>query len=215
MRAQSQTTGKHPRKAVHTVREYDAFEVCDSLSRQDYADLEEIQRHFSSSEEHGAAKWVFGRKRSGALAAGNYVGIITTKRGRTVEILPKIHLGGQRERDYEITRGRFLEMLRWHRGLAKAAQLPESSIRGLRRFPMLDIFVLQFLKALNKLVRSGLARRYRSVEENLPHLRGRILFREQIRENLVNQARFYVSHDELSVNRPANRLIHSALVRLR
>ena len=31
----------------------------------------------------------------------------------------------------------------------------------------------------------------------------------------MNQARFYVSHDELSVNRPANRLIHSALAQLK
>ena len=53
------------------------------------------------------------------------------------------------------------------------------------------------------------------MEENLPYLRGRLLFREQIRENLVDQARFYVAHGELSVNRPANRLIHSALARLK
>ena len=45
-------------------------------------------------------------------------------------------------------------------------------------------------------------------------MRGRLLFREQIRENLTNQTGFYVSHDELSVNRPANRLIHTALTKL-
>ena len=35
-----------------------------------------------------------------------------------------------------------------------------------------------------------------------------------MRENLANGARFFVAHDELSVNRPANRLIRSALTRL-
>ena len=215
MRAQSRTLPSNPRKAVHTVREPDPFQVCKSLSQEDYADLEQIHRELTSGAGKGAAQWVFARKRDGTLAAGNFVGIITTRRGRAVEILPKIDLGDQPEQDYETTRSCFLKMLRWHRGLAKAAHLPDSSIRGLRRFPMLEVFVLQFLKALNALVRGGIARRYRPVEENLPHLRGRILFREHLRENPVNQARFYVSHDEFSVNRPANRLIHSALARLR
>ena len=67
----------------------------------------------------------------------------------------------------------------------------------------------------NALARGGLARRYVPVEENLPYLRRRLLFREHNRENLTNRARFYVTHDELSVNRPANRLIHSALAKLK
>ncbi len=80
---------------------------------------------------------------------------------------------------------------------------------------MLDIFIRQFLHNVKILARGGLARRYVPVEENLPHLRGRILFRGHIRHNLTNQARFFVAHDELSVNRPANRLIHKALAMLR
>ena len=150
MRAQSRTLPNNPRKAVHTVREHDAFQVCKSLSQEDYADLEQIHRELTSGAGKGAAQWVFARKRDGTLAAGNFVGIITTTRGRAVEILPKIDLGDQPEQDYETTRSCFLKMLRWHRGLAKAAHLPDSSIRGLRRFPMLEVFVLQFLKALER-----------------------------------------------------------------
>ena len=85
----------------------------------------------------------------------------------------------------------------------------------MRRFPMLEVFVHQFLANLNTLTRGGLAKRYIPVEENLPYLRGRLLFREQVRENLTNQARCFVAHGELSVDRPANRLIHSALARLK
>ena len=36
------------------------------------------------------------------------------------------------------------------------------------RFPMLDVFVRQFLLNVNALARAGLARRYVPVEENLP-----------------------------------------------
>ena len=138
--------------------------------------------------------------------------ILTTRRGTVIEILPKIDLGPESGTDTdETTRQLFLRMLRCWRRFGET--LPESAIRSMRRFPMLEVFVHRFLSDLAALCRSGLARRYVSVEENLPCLRGRILFREHVRENLVNRARFHVGYDELSVNRPANRLIHSTLTR--
>lgn len=200
---------------VCTVREHDEFKLGDTLKKQDLRDLEALQRESSTSAANVAAKPVFGWKRNGRLTAGNHVGVVTTKRGTVVEILPKIDFGGRPDKDNQITKQHFLKMLRCHRGLRKAAQLPESSINRLRRFPMLEAFVRQFLGNLNVLVRGGLARRYITVEENLPYLRGRIQFPQQIRNNLADRARFFVAHDELSENRPANRLIHSALAKLR
>ena len=147
------------------------------------------------------------------MRPSNHVGVITTKRGTVVEILPKIDLGTQPGADNdETTRRLFLRMLRCWRRLG--AMLPESAIRAIKRFPMLEVFVHRFLADLAVLARGGLARRYVPVEENLPCLRGRILFREHMQVNLVNRARFHVAYDELGVNRPANRLIHSTLVRL-
>ena len=184
---------------AHTVREHDAVEL---EHREDVAYLEKFARRVL-------------RRWDAKLTASNYVGIVTTKRGTVVEILPKIDLGGEADSDYETTRRLFLRMLRRWRRFEKVPTLPESDVRSVRRFPMLEVFVRLFLDSLNALARAGLARRYVPVEENLPYVRGRLLFREQIRENLVNQARFYVAHDELSVNRPTNRLIHSALARLK
>ena len=184
---------------VLTVREHESLEVGPSLTRQDVADLE-------------AVAWKVLKRRDGNLAASNHVGIVTTRRGLVVEILPKIDLGGDADPAYEKTRQTFLRMLRcWH-GLGEV--LRESDIRSMPRFPMLEVFVHQFLVNLNMLVRAGLARRYISVEENLPYMRGKLLFREQLRETLTDRARFFVAHDELSINRPANRLIHSALGKL-
>ena len=186
-----------PNVRHHTVREY---EPLDFVTAQEREELKSFQG-------------VFKQNSNGTLTASNYVGVITTKRGTVVEILPKIDLGGDPAPHHEKTKRLFLSMLRCWRGFDKKT-LPESDIRALRRFPMLEVFVRQFLVNLNALARGGLARRYISVEENLPYLGGRLLFREQIRENLTNQARFYVAHDELSVNRPANRLIHSAMAKL-
>ena len=184
---------------VLTVREHEKLAVGPKLAREDVADLE------------AAAKRAL-KHRDGDLAASKHVGIVTTRRGVVVEILPKIDLGGESDPGHERTRQAFLRMLRCSRRMP--VELPESGIRAMRRFPMLEVFVRQFLLNLGTLTRTGLARRYVPVEESLPFLRGRILFREQIRRNVADQARFHVAHDELSVNRPANRLIHSALARL-
>ena len=187
-------------RGVVTVREHEKLAVHPELTKEDAADLEE-------SVARGALK-----HRAGDLAASKYVGVVTTRRGVVVEILPKIDLGGELDPEHERTRQAFLRMLRCSRRLP--VELPESGIRAMRRFPMLEIFVRRFLLDLGTLARAGLARRYVPVEESLPFLRGRILFREQLRRNVADQARFHVAYDELSVNRPANRLIHSALARL-
>ena len=186
-------------RGVLTVREHEKLAVGPKLTREDVADLEAFAR---AALKH----------KDGDLAASKHVGVVTTKRGVVVEILPKIDLGGEADPDHERTRRVFLRMLRSSRRLP--VDLPESGIRAMRRFPMLEIFVRQFLLNLATLSRAGLARHYVPVEESLPFLRGRILFREQLRRNVADQARFHVAHDELSVNRPANRLIHSALGRL-
>ena len=188
---------------VCTILEYEPFD----RSKLHQADFEDLKAIAETSP-------VLRRRPKGGVATANYVGVFTTKRGTVVEILPKIDLDVDRPGS-KTTKRVFLEMLRsWNWRRFREKKFPESSIRALRRFSMLEVFVRQFLDNLNTLTRGGLARRYVPVEENSPYLRGRLLFREQIRENLTNQARFYVAHDELSVNRPANRLIHSALAKL-
>ncbi|MDE0281917.1 MAG: McrC family protein [Gammaproteobacteria bacterium] len=185
------------KRDVHTFREHEEF---NSLSNDDRADLAEFARKVLKHKD-------------GDLAASKHVGVITTKRGTVVEILPKIDLGAQPGPDNEETTRRiFLRMLRCWRRLGDT--LPESAIRGIKRFPMLEAFVHRFLTDLAVLTRRELARCYVPIEENLTCLRGRILFREHVHVNLVNRARFFVSYDELSVNRPANRLIHSTLIKL-
>ena len=160
--------------------------------------------------------------RNGRLHAQNYVGIIETRRGTLIEILPKLDLsydGDATTRtssmagDEEGTRRVFLAMLRdWH-GLGEA-QLDGAGIRAIRRMDMFEAFVHMFLTSVVLLTQRGLARAYRTREENLPSLRGRILFPPHVRENLIDRSRFYVGYDEFTADRPANRLIHLALRRL-
>ena len=183
-----------PRK-VHTIREYDRLQPGDTLSKQDIAELA------------GFARQVLNRA-DGDLAATNHVGVVTTRRGVVLEILPKIDLDDA-DPSHDRTRRSFLQMLRASRRLG--TQMPLSDIRAMSRFPMLDAFVRQFLLELAALFRHALARRYVPIEENLPLLRGRLMFKEHIRENACNRTRFFTACDELSVDRPANRLIRRAV----
>ncbi|MXY08516.1 MAG: hypothetical protein F4058_06910 [Rhodothermaceae bacterium] len=186
----------------YTVLEHQEFP---KLNKRDLDELEDFHHRHR----------VFGFGTNGRLRAENYVGVVTTRLGTVIEILPKIELGDTESPGHEQTREAFLGMLRAYGGLNNAKNLPPSVIRTLRHFPVLEIFIRLFLVNLNLLVRGGLGRQYRAVQENLPFLRGRIVFRDHLRENLVDRSRFYVEHDELNPNRPANRLIRATLDRLK
>lgn len=188
--------------SAYTVLEHKEFP---KLDKRDLDDLKTLHRE----------NRVFGYDTSGRLRAENYVGVVTTRLGTVVEILPKIELGDTHTPSHEQTREAFLGMLRTYGGLKNAKNLPPSAIRTLRHFPILEIFIRLFLVNLNLLVRGGLGRQYRAIQENLPFLRGRIIFQDHLRENLVDRSRFYVEHDELNPNRPANRLIRATLDRLK
>ena len=140
------------------------------------------------------------------IQAKNYVGVVDVENGRPIEILPKIEFCSNEED----TRKIFLRMLRtwggWHGKLKK--QLNQSNIRALHRFNMQEIFYRLFLNDLVLLTQNGLARKYFAVEDNIPVLKGRILFPQHFRTNIIDYSRFYVEYDEFSANRPANRLIH-------
>ncbi|MYD62332.1 MAG: hypothetical protein F4W91_14940 [Gemmatimonadetes bacterium] len=146
------------------------------------------------------------------LYAQNYVGIIETRKGTVLEILPKVDFA--EGEDTEKTKQVFFKILRDWRGFKSLAQFNQSHIDAVRRFNMLEVFVHLFLNNLVLLTQRGLARHYQSEEDNQPYLRGRILFPQHIRENVANRARFYVGYDEFSANRPANRLIHSTIRKL-
>ena len=178
------------------------------LGKKDEAELKQFALE-NQTDQQGRYRPVLS-VRNGRLYAGKYVGVIETRGGTVLEILPKVDFVDD---DEESTRMVFLRMLRTYRGL-RAAQFKETGISELRDFNMLDLFVKLFLTNLVLLTQRGLARQYRSVEDNLPWLRGRIQFPQHIRRNAVNRARFHVAFDEFTADRPENRLIHSAIHKL-
>ena len=181
------------------------------LSQDELRDLKDFALE-NQTDEAGNYRPVLELKNK-RLYAQNYVGIIETHKGTVLEILPKVDFVKDEDEEKTKTKEYFFKMLRDWRGV-KLAQFNASHINAVRRFNMLEVFVHLFLNNLVLLTQRGLARHYQSEEDNQPYLRGRILFPQHIRENVANRARFYVSYDEFTANRPANRLIHSTIRKL-
>lgn len=231
-RPRSGSAGARRRTRTLVVREHDELTGLTEDEQRDLRDFAFSTRRTDAEDRFRPVLEV----RNGRLRTQNYVGVIETRRGTTIEILPKVDLAsaedrsgpaaarrglpnaagqrpGARAASEEATRRIFLRMLRDWRGLGEA-QLDVAGIRDVARFDMLEAFVQLFLASVVRLARRGLARQYRTREANLACLRGRILFPRHVRVNLADRSRFYVGYDEFTADRPANRLIHLALRRL-
>ena len=199
--------------AVRTAHRHIVVEEHETLGGLDTTEENDLRRFALDNIDEGDAdaRLVLG-ERNGQLHARNHVGIVETRKGTVVEILPKVDFDDGAADEQE-TRQVFLTMLRCYRG-RRFAQLNQASIRELSRYPMLDVFIRLFLEDLLRLTKRGLARHYQPVEDNLPCLRGRVQFAEHIRRNAADGARFYCEFDEFTADRPVNRLIHTTIQRL-
>ena len=159
------------------------------------------------------SNWVM-RVNARTVAARNYVGVIQTRDGTTVEILPKVDLGANKGADEKQQEKEtceiFLKMLRHYRD-GPCRNLNDADIRAIKNFPILEAFIAMFLKDMRELTRRGLACAYGEVEENRHYLKGKLMMAQHLRHNLVHRERFYVRYEIFSPNRPVNRLLKSAL----
>lgn len=157
----------------------------------------------------GDTAWARPGLRSGrrTIQMTNSVGVIRAPGGFQIEVLPKIGKvaadGGSSARSLLLD---ILSCLGEFRHIRKdRAELQA------RRMPLFEVFVSQFLEGVRKVLQQGLASGYNPLKENLASLRGKLLFSENLKKNLVRPDRFFAALDEFTQNRPENRLIHSAL----
>jgi 5-methylcytosine-specific restriction enzyme subunit McrC len=140
----------------------------------------------------------------------SWVGVVTAPNGFQIEILPKV--GKAMQHDTAGARRLLIDMLvclaefrhiKIGRACVAAAQMP-----------LLQVFIEEFLQSVKAIVQRGMRSDYVSHEANLLALRGKLLVAQQVRQNIVRRDRFFTAHDEFSVDRPENRLLHSALRRV-
>lgn len=143
------------------------------------------------------------------LQAQNYVGIIQTKDGTTIEILPKIANLNEDNREIEKSKNILIKMLK----TLKESPFKNLNVANLElsRTPLFEIFITMFLNELNKLIQKGLKSDYITREENSKFLKGKLKISEQINYNSIHKERFFIEYQEFITDRIENRLIKTAL----
>ena len=175
----------------------DLFKAVDAFTRENFAAVEFLKP---------------GRDKKGDfLQAQNYVGIIQTKSGDSLEILPKIHDNDNSSNEEAIENSKkiLLTMLK----TLKSHPFKNINIANLKslNLPLLEIFISMFLDEVSKLIKIGIKSDYVELKDNLNFLKGKLKISEQIRKNIVHKERFYVCYQEFSIDRAKNRLIKSTL----
>ena len=161
--------------------------------------------------EAGESAWVHLTQRRGrkAVQVTSFVGVIRAPDGFQIEVLPKVGKsidGGDAQ-----ARRLLVEMLRCLGGF-RHVQTDSAKLLA-TRMPLLEVFIGEFLRAVEHVVKRGLSSDYHLQQDNIFSLRGKLQMAMHLRQNLCRQDRFFAEFDEFSTNRPENRLLHAALRR--
>ena len=193
-------------KQTITIREYNFLATKEGSQGECISskNFEAIENFILSNEQAIPYLKVTTKKGYGkVLQAQNYVGVLQTKDGTTIEILPKI-----REVKSEKSKEILIKMLK----SLKKSPFKNFNMAHLKsaNIPLLEIFITMFLDELSELIKKGLKSDY-VTKENLAYLKGKLQIKEQIARNYIHKERFFVAYDEYISDRVENRLIKTTL----
>ncbi|MDF0604358.1 McrC family protein [Neisseriaceae bacterium TC5R-5] len=171
-----------------------------------------LERQCLQTAAQGGSTWLRLSMRQGqpVVQLTSFVGVIRAPNGFQIEVLPKV---GKASADGAAeARQLLLKMLCC---LPEFRHLQIESARVLAaRLPLLEVFIAEFLRLVQHIVKRGLRGAYARRQDNLFALRGKLLPAAHLRHNLVRADRFFTEHDEFSNDRPEHRLLHTALRRV-
>ncbi len=161
--------------------------------------------------EAGESAWLRLVQRRGQLAiqVTHFVGVIRAPDGFQIEVLPKI---GRSSDDPHEARQLLIDMLRCLVGFRHI--VTDRAKLAAARMPLLEVFIREFLLAVEHVVKRGLRSGYTIKRDNLLMLRGKLQMADHLRLNVCRRDRFFTEFDEFSTDRPENRLLHTALRRV-
>lgn len=147
-----------------------------------------------------------------SLRLRQYVGVLETKNGTRIEILPKTceektDVGEVAQRERDLLRRMLMAALD-----VSAHEGPPSAIERFRA-PLFEWIIRRFLLELHNLLKRGLRFSYERVAEERPFLRGSLDVGRQIVQPPQRRHLFHVRHDVFSAKRPEHRLLRKALDR--
>ncbi|GAB3906697.1 McrC family protein [Larkinella knui] len=159
-------------------------------------------KNFVTENEDDAVMTFFLQKGRECIRVKNYVGLLETRDGTQLEILPKAAEADQ-------ARTALLRML-LH--LRNSPFRSSRSVRlGTNRLPLWEVFIALFLDEVTPLITRGLQRSYVSQTANQRYLKGKLELVAQVRQNSLHAERMVATFDTHTANLPANRLLKSAL----
>ena len=173
------------------------------ICKKDFGDIENFI--LKNSDENAPFLRIVSGVGGKFIQARNYVGVLQTKSGLTIEILPKI----ADKNDAKRSKAVFIKMLRTLKNFPfKSSNLASLKTQNL---PLLEIFISMFLCELEALVKKGIKSDYVALEENLNFLKGKLNINEQIKRNSIHKERFYVGYSEFLSDIKINRIIKTTL----
>ena len=185
-----------------TITEFERIYEC-IIDKKDFCDIENFI--LKNSDENAPFLRIASGVGGKFIQARNYVGVLQTKSGLTIEILPKI----ADKTDTDKSKAVFIKMLRTLKNFPfKSSNLASLKTQNL---PLLEIFISMFLCELEALVKKGIKSDYVVLEENLIFLKGKLNINEQIKRNSVHKERFYVGYSEFLSDIKINRIIKTTL----
>lgn len=165
--------------AGSTIYEFDAL-VATAPGVSDSARIRMVPPHvFAWLEsqalrisENGGMAWLRLSQRQGlrAVQVTSFVGVIRSPDGYQIEVLPKV--GKAIGEGDGVARQLLIEMLRCLGGF-RHIQTDSAKLMA-TRMPLLEVFISEFLHAVEHLVKRGLRSDYRSQQDNLFALRGKL-----------------------------------------
>ena len=171
-----------------------------------------VAENNDSGTEIDSAFTYYRQKGKDCIRVKNYVGVIETRQGTTIEILPKIYSDKKTDATSAIKESRsvLLTMLRCLRN--SPFKTIDKAHLSANRLPILENFISMFLSEVESIVNRGIKHFYSNSEENQKFLKGRLLFSQQVKLNVTRADRFYVEFDEFKANIPQNKIIKTALI---
>lgn len=145
------------------------------------------------------------------LKLDSYVGVVETPCGTLLEILPK-HSSDASEDTAIASRKLLIKMLEV--ALDLPVRTTDKTDIMTFQHPLLEWVMKQFVLSLDHLVKRGLRFDYQRVEEEQRYLCGQLDVVKQMRQPLGRAHIFNIRHDLFLPDRPENRLLKSALMRV-
>jgi 5-methylcytosine-specific restriction enzyme subunit McrC len=157
---------------------------------------------------------IFKKRGKRYIRVKNYVGVVETKQGVVIEILPKTYKSnGLDESSEKESKFLLLQLLKVLKN-SPFINLNLAHLKEIDNFPILEIFITTYLDELAILFTKELRGDYSAVEENVKFIKGKLLLSEHIKKNSYKKTLFFCSYDTFTENIAPNRIIKSTLHRL-